>query len=146
MTHAQRVEGWLRRCVVDANGCWIWPGAKFRGGYGNVGVVDADGRRRNAGLHRVAYEYLVGPIPERMDLDHVHERGCRSTSCCNPAHLEPVTRRENLLRGDTISARRAATTHCPAGHAYTDENTMRSSRGQRSCRACRRARRAKAAA
>jgi hypothetical protein len=134
MTHDERVRGWLDRCTVNENGCWLWPGATFRGGYGNVSVVSSDGTRRNAGLHRVVFEYIVGPIPEGLVLDHLPF--CRTPACCNPAHLEPVTQQVNLLRGDTMTARRAAVTHCPAGHEYTSENTRRSSRGQRHCVAC----------
>jgi len=44
--------------------------------------------------HRFAYEELVGPIPEGLDLDHL----CRNKTCVNPAHLEPVTRAENVRR------------------------------------------------
>ena len=45
--------------------------------------------------HRVTYEALVGSIPLGLDLDHL----CRVRSGANPAHLEPVTRKENLRRG-----------------------------------------------
>lgn len=57
--------------------------------------------------------------------------------------LEPVTQRENLLRGETITARNAAKTHCPRGHAYTAENTYVRPRGSRECRTCNRLRQAK---
>ncbi|MBO0885095.1 MAG: HNH endonuclease [Mycobacterium sp.] len=85
--------------------------------------------------HRIAYTWLVGPIPEGFDLDHL----CRVRSCVNPAHLEPVPRRTNLLRGRTIPAANAAKTHCPHGHPYDDTNTVRNKTG-RLCLACRRAR------
>lgn len=41
------------------------------------------------------YELLVGPIPPGLQIDHL----CRNKICVNPAHLEPVTHRENLMRG-----------------------------------------------
>ncbi len=44
--------------------------------------------------HRVMYEHWVGPIEVGLELDHL----CRTKACCNPDHLEPVTRSENLLR------------------------------------------------
>ncbi|WP_414654556.1 HNH endonuclease signature motif containing protein [Intrasporangium sp.] len=80
----------------------------------------------------------MGPIPEGLVLDHL----CRNRACCNPAHLEPVTIRENILRGEPANR-----THCPHGHAYTPENT-RIDNNMRSCRTCirERARRRRAVA
>src|ERR1035437_2252115 len=51
------------------------------------------------------------------------------------AHLEPVTRQENLLRGQTITASNAAKTHCPKGHAFIGNNIKMNS-GSRKCRTC----------
>jgi len=48
--------------------------------------------------HRFAYELLVGPIPEGMDLDHV----CGVRLCVWPEHLEPVTHAENLRRRSSV--------------------------------------------
>lgn len=132
MTNDERIARWLSRCATDENGCWIWPGAKANGGYGNVLTLNSDGEYVSRGLHRVVYEHRVGPIPDGLDLDHL----CRVPACCNPAHLEPVTHRENTLRGETVPAARSKITHCPQGHEYTAENTRLSKRGQRSCRTC----------
>jgi len=58
--------------------------------------------------HRIAYQLVVGPIPDGLVLDHLcHTRdpdcadnaNCPHRRCVNPAHLEPVTRRENIARG-----------------------------------------------
>lgn len=109
------------------SGCWIWTAAKDQSGYGRFGV---------AGLavvsHRVSYEALVGPIPDGLHVDHL----CRNRACVNPEHLEPVTCRENILRGIGPSAQHAMKTHCPEGHEYTAENTY-VYRGSRYCVACR---------
>jgi hypothetical protein len=48
--------------------------------------------------HRYAYEWLIGPIPIGLDLDHL----CRTRECVNPNHLEPVTRKENIRRSDLV--------------------------------------------
>lgn len=73
------------------DGCWLWTGSTNGVGYGDF---RARGKNHYY-VHRWAYEEWAGPIPKGMDLDHL----CRNRSCCNPAHLEPVTRRENLERG-----------------------------------------------
>lgn len=84
----------LTRIAVDpSTGCWEWQGA-ISSGYGRIW---ADGKL--AYTHRVAHELLVGPIPPGFDIDHL----CRNRSCCNPAHLEAVTRSTNLLRGETLT-------------------------------------------
>jgi hypothetical protein len=56
----------------------------------------------------------------------------------NPEHLEPVTGRENALRGESFVAANARKTHCPAGHAYDTTNTYVDKNGYRECRTCHR--------
>jgi len=129
-----------RLCAVAGNPgakCVTWTAAMTKCGYGRFTV---EGRR--VVPHRFAYEYLIGPIPAGLELDHL----CKVRNCLNVTHLEPVTGRENLLRGDTVNARNAAKTHCIRGHEYTPENTLharpskRNPNGQRECRTCRRER------
>lgn len=110
--------------------CWDWLGACDAAGYGRITV---DGKSCYA--HRVAYEALVGPIPENLTIDH----RCENRKCVNPEHLVPATHRENILRGNGIAAQNARKTHCRHGHEFTEENTYCPPRGKgrwRQCRTC----------
>lgn len=129
------VEGLSARfwAKVDRTGgpaaCWPWTAYRTRSGYGRFNL----GGKRIDTAHRVAYVLLRGPVPEGLQLDHL----CRVRHCVNPAHLEPVTQRENLLRGATVPARYATRTRCVNGHEFTPENTAPGrTPGQRRCRAC----------
>lgn len=114
---------------VDASGiCWLWTGAKNRGGYG----VISKGRRGGATIvHRAVWELLVGPVPDGTELDHI----CRIRSCCNPDHLEPVSRATNVARG-SCRAGVQRKTHCTNGHPFTPENTLPNGPRGRACREC----------
>jgi len=94
-------------------------------GYGRATFED---RTQNA--HRVAYVLAHGPIAAGLHVDHL----CRNRLCCNPAHLEAVTVRENLYRSPTMIAR-VSKTHCPRGHPYSGNN-LRVYASGRQCRAC----------
>jgi len=113
---------------VNEAGCWVWTATGVANGYG---TIDVDGRHALA--HRVAYELFVGEIPAGLDLDHL----CRNRRCVNPAHLEPVTRSENLRRG--FEAR-----GCKNGHPFSDTafSIVRRADGgtERRCKICHRAR------
>lgn len=112
-----------------ATGCWIWQRATNGKGYGQFTLMG-----RTVLAHRAAYFLLVGEVPDGLDLDHL----CRQRGCVNPSHLEPVTNRENALRGEGPTAKNAAKTHCLRGHALTPDNLVPSEikRGYRICRDC----------
>lgn len=104
--------------------CWSWTGADNGSGYGRLWV---NGVRIYA--HRYAYELLVAPISDGLHIDHL----CRNRRCVNPDHLEPVTRKENILRGVSPPAERARATHCIRGHKFDGQ---RANRNERVCRIC----------
>lgn len=115
--------------VVKArSGCWLWTGRTNGGGYGTIRL-----RGLRIAVHRWSYERYIGPVPEGMEIDHL----CRTRNCLNPKHLEAVTHRTNLLRGETVPAKNLAKRRCPVGHEYTKANTY-TYRGMRYCRECRR--------
>lgn len=120
--------------VPDGDGCWIWQASIGRDGYGRFYPGGGAPSGVMVKAHRFSYELHVGPIPHDLDMDHL----CRNRACVNPSHLEPVTRRENLLRGDTFPARNIAKTHCPKGHPYDQGNTYVTKQGHRHCRTCHR--------
>lgn len=120
----------MQKVVVDGNGCWIFTGYLDKFGYGQI---NRGGRGAGMGFtHRVLFEYHHGTIEGGLDLDHL----CRVHACCNPQHLEPVTRRVNLLRGNTFLARNAAKVECHVGHPFDSENTLFLRTGGRQCRTC----------
>jgi hypothetical protein len=106
-------------------GCWEWTGGRSSG-YGRIG---------GEYVHRAVYKALVGPIPEGMTVDHL----CRNRVCVNPAHMEIVSRAENVLRGEGVTAVNARKTHCPRGHPLVGDN-LKKGELTRKCRLCHNAR------
>lgn len=109
------------------SGCWLWSGAWSERGYGVV--------RKNKRLmfaHRLSYEMTNGKVPKGLELDHK----CRVKCCVRPDHLEAVTHRINVLRGDRTKKH----THCKRGHALTKENLYVYVSGEdsfsRACKSC----------
>jgi hypothetical protein len=127
VTHRQTSIRRFWGLVVKSDGCWLWLGSKSEHGYGYSGLFGLKW------AHRVAYRLCVGPIPEGLELDHL----CRVPSCVNPEHLEPVTHRENVLRGINPWAANARKTHCPKGHPLDGRFVTRGKRKRR-CLTCHR--------
>lgn len=129
------IDRFLEKVVPTTSGCWMWAGGSIKG-YGELGGRNPEGRHTMLYAHRFAYEYFIGPIPRGLHLDHL----CRTPLCVNPTHLEPVTRRENTMRGDapTVVLHRLGV--CRRGHRMTLENRYRlpgKPEGTGECRTCR---------
>lgn len=119
------LPGWFWSKVDKSGDCWLWLGGVDRKGYGRFSL---GGRLTTA--HRLAYESLLAPVPTALTLDHL----CRRPSCVRPEHLEVVSIRENILRGQGVAAICARRTRCVHGHPFDLFNTYLRPNGKRDCR------------
>lgn len=122
---------WPKVDKAGAGGCWIWLASLNGKGYGQINSGPRGGTMLLA--HIVAYNLLVGEVPEGLELDHK----CSTPSCINPDHLEPVPHAVNVQRGRSGAvngARQRAKTHCPNGHSLADAYI--NPNGSRKCRQC----------
>lgn len=77
----------LMRRVNKTETCWLWTGPVNSSGYGGIGF-----QGKTQGVHRVAYQLLVGPVPQGH---HVLHR-CDTPRCVNPEHLWTGTSSDNM--------------------------------------------------
>lgn len=80
--------------VNKTNYCWVWVGAMAGNGYGYFGI----GRKKIISAHRYSYKLHFGELPKALEVDHL----CHNRRCVRPSHLEAVTRKENIARGDLV--------------------------------------------
>jgi len=116
---------------AENGGCWLWLGV-----VNNAGYPTFRAGKRVSPAYRWLYEQLEREVPAGLELDHL----CRTPCCVNPDHVEPVTHRENIRRGNAVMGINARKTHCDRGHEFTPENTYWRPDGKgRHCLTCRRA-------
>jgi len=113
--------------VDKTKDCWIWNGAKTTDGYGQIKSGD-----KIQYVHRLSYQFHKGEIPKGLQIDHL----CRVRNCINPEHLQVVTLRENVLRGNSIPAINARKKQCIKGHLLIGLNLVKSVLPVRKCRIC----------
>ena len=123
--------------VKKGRGCWEWTASKNPRGYGLFRIGKSS---LHASRVSVAISKGWGEV-EGKDVDHL----CRNKSCVRPEHLEAVTHKENILRGEGLAAHNARKTNCLRGHPFTGQNVVVDKRGKRRCRSCERIRWTKAA-
>ena len=131
--HEERLASVMSRVNKQEDGCWLWTSSTEREGYGYIHLsrANAGEKFRHQVVHKFIYEAFRGVVPDGLELDHL----CRNRLCVNPDHLEPVTHKENILRGNSPSALAARKTHCHRGHEFTPENTYVYKTG-RVCKLC----------
>ena len=114
--------------VKKGSGCWLWLASLDGKGYGAFPIK---GKSHTAS--RVAYELTFGVVPKGLVVDHK----CKNIKCVNPSHLEAVTQRENVLRGEAPASVNAKRTHCKTGHPLSGDNIYHY-KGKRCCKTCNR--------
>jgi hypothetical protein len=117
----------LRHCMPEPNsGCWLWMAHITTCGYGGSSY-----RRAAVYAHRLSYAAFKGAIEGHQEIDHL----CRVRDCVNPDHLEAVSHRTNMLRGETLGGKNVKKSTCPKGHHY-HQTIERGGVIRRRCRTC----------
>lgn len=118
---------WKKVEVSNGSKCWPWTGATVGFGHGSFSTPAGHT------AHRFAWALANGRLPQD---GLVIRHKCDNPPCCNPAHLEEGTQRQNVL--DMVERGGAGYTNevCRNGHPRTVENTRVTSSGQRRCDAC----------
>jgi hypothetical protein len=130
---------WSKVKILGPDDCWPWLASLHGLGYGQFNIGRPDGRQYTINAHVVAYILQhKKDVPKGFEVDHL----CHNRTCMNGRHLEAVTKRVNILRGNGFSAVQARQTHCIAGHLLRGDNVYRygPKKNHRMCLACKRRR------
>lgn len=126
----KEIDRIFSRISINPNtNCWNWTGAQDGAGYGVVGW-----RNQSVRIHRLIYSYLIYPIPAGRGKNiPVCDHLCNNRRCCNPDHIQIVTNKENILRGNGQSSINSKKIYCNNGHQLPEQ---RNTQGTRSCKIC----------
>ena len=108
-----RVDRWSPYEYDFRDDCWLWTGQLRKNPKKRYGRFRVGNKTVHA--HRLAYELLIGPIPEGELVCH----HCDNPSCVNPAHLYAGTHQDNM--NDMVARRRSC---CDAGHSKLTEKQV----------------------
>lgn len=87
MNAAERLQSHV--AFEPNTGCWIFAGRWDKDGYG---MFHFNGRTIRA--HQAAFAIFHGRLPRGREIDHT----CNNRACCNPDHLQAVSRACNCRR------------------------------------------------
>lgn len=68
--------------------CLLWTASTYPNGYGKMNIKGI-----SCLVHRVAYEFHFGEIPDSLEIHHT----CENKTCINPKHLMITTRKQHLM-------------------------------------------------
>lgn len=123
----EQIQRFNNKIDIDKNtGCHVWLGAKSVFGHGRITI-----EYQQYYAHRIAYKLKYGKLTDNLEIDHL----CRNPACVNPNHLEEVTHKVNVERGE-VGYHNRAKTHCASGHLLSTGNIYLSNKNQRVCKAC----------
>lgn len=124
----------IRKTKRNLQGCMLWTGKLRKDGYVNITIGSRKDKTRSEKLaHRVAYIEWRGKIEKGLVLDHL----CRNRHCINPWHLQQVTQRENIMRGNGLAAKYIKLKTCINGHEKIENNIYRNKYGiHKGCKIC----------
>lgn len=107
LTARQRKNFFSKINIDSPDGCWHWTGYVSPRGYGHFSVM-----QKSFKAHRVALALNGVELIDGYTVDHV----CRNRRCVNPKHLRQISFVENIMCGESPTAKYARLNHCKYGH------------------------------
>lgn len=126
------------KTIIDTvSGCWLWTGAKYNTyGHGQINF-----NYSHVSVHRLSAFLYLGLIDiDDLSLQVNHKVICKHPNCWNPDHLYLGSQldnvRDTIEKGNRFNPN-TIKTHCPKGHPYDENNTLKTKDNKRLCRECR---------